>query len=1040
MISSKYKTLQQESITPDIDILEAFSVKIECKDEKNVFNNGTGTIFSDGDSYYVITAAHSIQYDNTTNHFNTQDIKAFLPQNLHIKIKISEVLIFDPSDEVDFALLKVNLQSDAKLRYDYHNDIGIVGEDNFGQNLCVYGYTEAYKDGNLFRVHHASSDRYSIDEGITASGKDFAHTMKGSSGGGVHVLYENRLYCVGVVKGRDKASDKLDQIYVRRIPNINYKLSAPVWRPTLLDDDQNTASTHSASTKSDEIKYNQDWGEINQKLDNRENFSGVLDEISNIRKSHPYIKSISRQEMLINTLLRKKEKWTDCEQRAFIYAIQDRGLWPALFGNIQQFNGKEDEYPEIRSLRLRASTYALGTQDGELKLDDTSDSDIYEKILRDAFSFDFDSMYEKLRNWHPSGAWVAKKALLINSFDKDEESLKVLAKYIGDKNNPPSERFVASLIYNVSSQVFPLPMNYEDFWRAGIDSPSEIIEYIADRIDNKKATPTLFGEHTTILFGSTDSTSFPESLRLLQYIVNAGITTKFEIFNIVNVEHWMKVYRHLINFIPFPTVYYTLQYADEKTVRWAGQMISYREDEFIDGVKPRLLVSLLKAMRMEHIPRYVYMGLCYMTQELYMAVKEDEWYEEFKSSVLDRFINTIPIENVSSSDVIIKNLGAALQCIRTLERREEVFIALASVMKRNPILISRLICDGIWVDKDLAASEKVINSLWGIINDIQISKSYNVFCSFKNAGTLSEKMSSAIDKIIVDEDLKFAQSDYPAIINLSNLVASDEGINKIKQLIKDGDIWNCGITDTHYTNPMPYHVEMLNEKIKWTQEDWEQIWPNMDKNLSLIERNKEVGKTSNFFNCLQIDLLTDMKLFLNRLKKESNINTDEIIERIETDIKQKVGFENLKEALSSDDYNKVSVALDLLNVYLNTSSIDEHLSEIQLIIMKAVLMQSPNIDKCIRFIVYLMYDYRDVMLSQFGDLLLLMLKNYCDYDFEKFNFNVPKVNHWFSCIASQMKPEFETDSVVRYWTSEEVVKRFGNTDYNAISITKKNND
>ena len=63
-----------------------------------------------------------------------------------------------------------------------------------------------------------------------------------------------------------------------------------------------------------------------------------------------------------------------------------------------------------------------------------------------------------------------------------------------------------------------------------------------------------------------------------------------------------------------------------------------------------------------------------------------------------------------------------------------------------------------------------------------------------------------------------------------------------------------------------------------------------------------------------------------------------------------------------------------------------------------------------------------------------MLKNYCDYDFEKFNFNVPIVNHWFSIIASQMKPEFEDDSAVRYWTSEAIVKRFGNIDYSAIKF------
>lgn len=1031
MISSKHKNLKQDSIVPDVDLLESFSVKIECKDEKGVSNNGTGTIFSDGISYYVITAAHSIQYGDTDSHFHHENIKATLPHRSSVSIKILDILMFDLKDEVDFALLKASLQSTTKLHVNYHDDFGIVGEDNFGQNLCVYGYTEAYTDGNSFKMRHASSDRYTIDENITASCKDFAHTMKGCSGGGIHVVYENKMYCVGIVKGRDEAIDKLDQVYYRRIPNINEKLHNPVWLPSLLDNEQGL----SAGSNSAEIIYNKYWNEVDVGLSKNEDITGVLDNVAELRKSHPYIKSVARQESIINRLIRKQDKWTESEQRAFIYAIQDRGLWPSMFGKITQFNEDFAAIPELRGMILRASTYALGTEDGDLKLDETCDSDIYESILRDAFSFDFDKMYEKARSWQPSGAWVAKKALLINLFEKNDESLKSLASYIDEKNNPEAERFVASLIYNVSCQVFPVPMKYEEFWNKCVDSPSEIIGHIANRIDNKKVVPTIYGTHTTPLFGNTDSTSFTESLRLLQYIVNAGLTTKFGIFNIVNVEHWMKAFRHLIYFIPYPTIYYTLQYADEKTVRWAGQMIAYRDDEFMNGVRPDILVSLLKAMRMAHIPRYVYVGLCYMTQELYASVPEDKWYEEFKESVLDRFVNNIPVENVSSSDVIFKNLLAALPCIRNIERREYVFVALSSVMERNPILISRLICSALWVDKELSSQEKVKASLWNIINNTPISRSYNVFCAFSRIGTLSEDMLSAIDKKIVAEDLKFAQSDYPAIINLSNLVASEAGITKIKQTIKDGDIWNCGITDSYYTDPMPFHIEMLNEKVQWTEEDWEEIKPNMEHNLSLVERNKETGTSSNFYNCMYIDLLSDMKLFLVRLQKKSGINTDEIMSRIDADIQHQLGFGDLMEALSSDDYNKVSVALDLLNVSLKNDSFDKHTQEIQLVIMKVVLMQSANIDKCISFLACLMYDYRTEMIAIFGGSLLLMLKNYCDYDFEKFNFNVPTVNHWLSLMASQMKPEYADDAAVRYWTSEPVVKRFGNMDYDAIKIS-----
>ena len=68
------------------------------------------------------------------------------------------------------------------------------------------------------------------------------------------------------------------------------------------------------------------------------------------------------------------------------------------------------------------------------------------------------------------------------------------------------------------------------------------------------------------------------------------------------------------------------------------------------------------------------------------------------------------------------------------------------------------------------------------------------------------------------------------------------------------------------------------------------------------------------------------------------------------------------------------------------------------------------------------------MKTNYGNLLLCLLKNFVDYDFEKMNFRVPVVNHHLSLIAHHMKPEFENTGQVRYWTSDEVVNRFGGVD------------
>ena len=1019
------KKLIDSSYCPDPKTLEALSVKIECVNEvEEVLNNGTGTLFSSGGSYYVITAAHCIQDSNTPSHYNKTNIKISLPRICNAIIEVNEVLDFNLEDTIDFALLSVKFNIDSfPVDFDYENGIQFISEDEFGINTCLYGYTSSEPSGRMFRTRKVSSDTYAIDESITATGVEFSRVMKGSSGSGIFVEYEDRICCLGYVKSRMTEKDRLDDIKIRRIPcEINEKFSYPILLPSILE---NRIQSRSITTQSIvEIDYINKWSDLSKAISGNEDATEILNEIDKLRKQYPYVKSVLYQERIINALLRMENQWSACEQRAFIYALQDRGLWPTLFGELPKA-GDLNDVPELKYMMLRALTFACGTTDEKYTIERNTDEGMYELILREAYRFEFDKMYELINAWNPSGVWAVKKALLVNLFGKDEDILSSVKVFLENKDNSASERFVASLIYNVTSQQFPQPCKYTEFWENGIEAPSDIISYIADRIDKTKIQPKIFGTHSIQIFGSIDSTSFPESIRLLQYVVNSGLTTKFGIYSIVNIEYWMKAFRHLVHFIPYPTVYYTLQYAEEKTVRWAGQMIAYSDDDFFAKVRPDLLNALLRSLRMEHVPRYLYMGIYYLTQELYMSVDEDLWYDEFKQSVLDYFVLKIDAKNVSMSDAIYKNLFSAIQCIKNIERKKEIFIKLTTKMSQNTYLISRLLCDALWVDTEFAAIAEVEKCLWTIINEVPISQSYNVLCEFNRVNSLTEKQKEVIDKKIATELFSFSKSDYPALIDLSHLALSHESVSKIKQFVLDGDIWNCGITDSYYTDPSPFHIEIFDDKVVWTEDEWQQIRLNMEQNLILIEKKRTVGESSYFYNCMYLDLLSDMKLFMVRLQQISEFCVDDMLHRVNANIEKLSGFGNLMEALSSDDYNKVNVALNLLDVYLKTDDFNKHKAEINLIISKVSLKQSANIDNCIDFIAFLMQHYSTEMKTNFGDLLLCLLKNYVGYDFEEMNFRVPIVNHKLSLIAHYMKPEFKDFVQVGYWTSDRVVNRFG---------------
>ena len=528
----------------------------------------------------------------------------------------------------------------------------------------------------------------------------------------------------------------------------------------------------------------------------------------------------------------------------------------------------------------------------------------------------------------------------------------------------------------------------------------------------------------TQIWGSTDSTSFPESIRLLQYLANTGLTTKFGIYSIVNIEYWMKVFRHLIHFIPYPIIYYTLQYAEEKTVRWAGQMIAYSDDDYLTGVRPDLLNALLRALRMKHTPVNLYISIYYITQELYVSVNESIWYEEFRKSVLDYFVAEIDTANVSMSDAIYKNLLSAIQCIKRLERRKEIFIKLAKKMSQAPHLISRLLCNALIVDEELAATPEVGECLSDIINQLPIAQSYHILSEFNRLNTLTPKQREIIDEKILTEKLSFSRSDYMALVTLSYLAFSMDSISKIRHLVLSDDIWNCGITDSCYTAPMPSHIELFDKKVTWSKEEWQHIRLNMEQNIELIENKRIKGESADYFNCMYLNLLLDMKLFILHIQQSHGFPVEDILIRVDANIGQISECENLIEALSSDNFNEVNVALDLLNIQLGIDDFNKHLSEINLIINKVVLKQSANIDNCINFIASLMRQYPEEMKIHFGDVLLCLLKNYVSYDFESMNFRVPSVNHKLTLIAQYMKPEFEDYSQIKYWTSDEVINRF----------------
>ena len=423
------KKLIDSSCYPDIDTLQALSVKINCINEnEETIEHGTGTLFANNGSYYVITAAHCILNNTTKSFYDKRYIQISLPHICQTLIEVNDILEFNSDDDADFALLSVKLDIDSfPISFDYENDIQFIGKDEFCANTCFYGYTTTEPTGRMFRARMVSTNTYEVEENaISATGADFSRVMKGSSGSGIFVEYENRIFCLGYVKSRMTEADRLNDIKIRRIPSdINNKFSHPV----LLHSIQQRQALEASLTPQShvEIEYINKWNELITALSKNEDITGILNDINELKNHYPYVKSVIYQEQITNIILRSKNQWNACERRAFIYALRDRGLWPALFGELPQA-GDFNNIPEYKSMMFRASTFACGFTDDANMPDKNTDEGMYELVLCRAFKFEFDKMFELVNAWNPNGIWAVKKALLVHLFKKDEGTLDSVKK------------------------------------------------------------------------------------------------------------------------------------------------------------------------------------------------------------------------------------------------------------------------------------------------------------------------------------------------------------------------------------------------------------------------------------------------------------------------------------------------------------------------------------------------------------------------------------------------------------------------------------
>ena len=991
---------------PAIEDLKLLSVKISKRvgDDAPVLL-GTGTIVCDGVDFYVLTAAHCFRDKNGVQICGEDEIVLTFYDDDYKPTTIGVKRLELSDKDIDTAIISIKTPPGG-YGY-YYNTLNLLSKELNGLGY-VFGYTEKRPQGRLFTYKRVNTHVWANQDNISEKGEDLFKTIKGSSGGGMLVEVESTL----------------DDVRIQPV-----SLFKTDWRgvcfPTI-EEAIGGSRIESSDNKLQQACYDT-WREVYEIIYRNGDLKSLLPRLKDIRQQYTIPKNINPQNDVVSLLFRRHEPWTEECQEVFLMALEDQGMWFSIFGDkVPDITNGVADRPLAKKLEVRAATLTKAPGYEGAGIDLVDDQSYYEQMLRYAFQFDFTGLKKMTLEWKAKGFWTARKALYANLFGKQEDSLVALNDYLKDTaDDLPNEKFIATAVYNVVNDDYTDRKSYEPFVKAGLDGISTILAYIADHIEKQQEKVNVYGIHQRYLFGGEDTTSLPEAMRLLRSIIDSGILTSYKFTYFVSQVNWLKAVRHLFRSMPYPILFYTMMYSDEKLLRRVGQEYAYTDDEDVVKALPDIMMRLQKAIGNDDAPR-IYIGLYIISAELYVAVSEDVWYDLFRDNVLRFFCGEQVAKNVSHSDPIYINVKEAIRHISKTERRIEIFRILTTALPYNAYLINVMIYDYLMVDETLMSSEAFQNILMDVIKKNSIKSTYMIASKFGRNKWVGEGLKVLIDEVVKRDGLDFGSETSNAICMLSSVVRDEGTKAQMKAKLLSKDIWNCGITPAHYTDPQPIGLETVDDLIGWTKADWAVIKDNMLANIALIggERSKHKSMYEHFGK-QYIALLSNMKYFIKKIEKVEGCEVEDVRAQIVNLLQELRGFKNVVAELSSDDYDTIEEGV----WYLRDRYVDEGIEscklEIQLLINR-VMMQVPTaLEHCMSLLSAMVEDKPKEMTSAFGSSLLEVLNKYAsEFDYETLFVSVPDMYKWLRRIAKGVAPAFVDAPSVKYWLEDPMVNRF----------------
>lgn len=657
----------------------------------------------------------------------------------------------------------------------------------------------------------------------------------------------------------------------------------------------------------------------------------------------------------------------------------------------------------------------------------------FQKIMFNLFNFNFKSSYIEIKKWNPiSVKYILNKSGLLSIFDTRKATTYLnknfrffvdtnieqqlyyfeILKYYS-KNDFESRTSLDSRISSIKSLEFKsFNDDFSQLMKEIDEKPERLNRYGADR----------FSISNNFSVSNKPSLSI-EAIQFIQKIITLGLPINTGNYSsIKNIDDWYKIFKVVFQNYPYPAVYFTLQYSDDKMIRRIAQDFIY-SDHLITETN-EILPKLLNAYLDIYTPLRIKKSILFFCSELLVAVKPSKWEDLFfkiweRNDFQDKALN----DNKNEAYIFIISSIPFIKDIKII--RSIIEKCIVDYNENINVKIEFLY----YLAKSKKIKKSVKNNLLSKRIDIIIQNLKENNSLFFFLGNLYEILSSEQISAVKDQllSIDFQSLDNERIWKI--LLYFSKGNNQVIKYIKSGiiqniNLWNTGFNSDGSLSMTNNFIVLHSFNVKWTKKEVEKIYYRLRDELQKIESwNNNKSYTDFKF------ILEEMYYFLENEKDKlvSISDFENTYNKLLEFYNHDKGYSNVIEGIISNDGDKIKWALSEISYYIYKKK-DNFDGEVcmGIIIDKILLDKNPTIEACLNFISNLLKDKKNKHLFiNHIHKIILILKKYQNKILE----NVDKVFLYNSLIliAQNLRKIYITDEykdVLDYWENIKKENRY----------------